>query len=102
MKLALFAAGLSLLAIAACATERTVAPVVPSGAVPGQLKMIAAGRDTSQAPLWILNGKIINPPTDGAIDVKKIETVEVLKGKAAIDKYGPRALNGVVIITTKS
>src|SRR4051794_34049498 len=103
MKLTPFVAALSLVAAVACATERTVAPVVASGAVaPSRIKVPAFQADTSQAPLWILDGKIIDPPADGSIDKTKIESVEVIKGKAAMDKYGPRALNGVVIVKTKA
>src|SRR3954463_7711880 len=103
MRLTPIVAALSLVAAAACATERTLAPVVASGAAaPARIKVPAFQSDTSQAPLWILNGKIIDPPADGTIDTAKIESVEVIKGKAAMDKYGPRALNGVVLIKTKA
>ena len=35
------------------------------------------------------------------MDSDKIETIEVLKGKKAIEKYGEKAKDGVVIIKTK-
>jgi TonB-dependent SusC/RagA subfamily outer membrane receptor len=87
--------------VVACATERTVAPASRPTPAPLQVKVASSLPDTTQAPLWILNGKIIDPPTDGSIDGMKIENIEVLKGRAAVEKYGPRAVNGVVLIKTK-
>jgi hypothetical protein len=100
MKLAPAAVAICMFA-AACAAERTVAPAARSTTAPLQVKVVSAWRDTTQAPLWILNGKIIDPPADGSIDGMKIENVEVIKGKAAVERYGPRAVNCVVLIKTK-
>ena len=50
-------------------------------------------------PLYIIDGF---PTGDlAAIDVKDIETVDVLKDASAAAIYGSRATNGVIIITTK-
>ena len=100
MKLAPVAVTICLF-VAACATERTVAPAARSAPAPLQVKMRSAASDTTQEPLWILNGKIIDTPTERSINTLKIENVEVIKGKAAVEKYGPRAMNGVVLIKTK-
>jgi len=35
------------------------------------------------------------------IDPNQIKSVEVLKGDAAVKKYGEKAKNGVILITTK-
>ena len=35
------------------------------------------------------------------LDPDKIATIEVMKGPAAIEKYGKKAKNGVVLVTTK-
>ena len=35
------------------------------------------------------------------MDAKTIERMEVLKDKAAIEKYGDEAQSGVILITTK-
>ena len=35
------------------------------------------------------------------LDKDKIETIEVLKGSKAVEKYGEKARNGVVVITSK-
>lgn len=51
-------------------------------------------------PLLLIDGK----PTswEGSdLNPSEIETVEVLKGNAALRIYGPEAKNGVVQITTK-
>jgi TonB family protein len=55
----------------------------------------------SNAPYIVVDGK----PIDGAklkeIDPKTIDHMEVLKDKASIEKYGEKAKNGVILITTK-
>ena len=52
-------------------------------------------------PLFILNNKEISKEKMEAIDPKKIESVNVLKGPTAIEKYGEKGKNGVVEITSK-
>lgn len=50
----------------------------------------------------MLDGRVLE---DGApvqqIDPDRIDSIEVLKGAAAVERYGPRAANGVVLITLK-
>ncbi len=55
---------------------------------------------TDKNPLFVVDGKI----TD--LDIKeiapeKIQSMNVIKGEAAIEKYGEKAKNGVIEITTK-
>lgn len=54
------------------------------------------------APLIILDGKVLN---DSKVlsdyDPDGIESINVIKGDAAIKKYGDKGVNGVVEITTK-
>lgn len=54
----------------------------------------------SQAPLYIVDGVILNG-TLADINSEDIESIEVVKGAAAASLYGSRAANGVVQITTK-
>lgn len=66
-------------------------------------------------PLIVLNGKIIEIPKDAKdydseewlaklldIDAEDIESITVLKNDAAIEKWGDKGSNGVILITTKS
>ena len=66
-------------------------------------------------PLIVLNGKIIEIPKDAKdydseerlaklldIDAEDIESITVLQKDAAIEKWGDKASNGVILITTKS
>jgi len=52
------------------------------------------------APLFVVDGRVME---SGAADINpnRIEHVEVLKGAAAVQAYGARAVNGVVVITLK-
>jgi len=63
-------------------------------------------------PLFVIDGvkKIISQETeekkkdlDAALNINPddIESITVLKGKDAIDKYGDEGKNGVILITTK-
>ncbi len=53
-------------------------------------------------PMIILNGKKTEANFDiSNIDANQIETMNVLKGQKAIDKYGKEAENGVIEIITK-
>jgi len=71
-----------------------------------QLQEAASFKDTTTptaaAPLYILNGKEIDAAIMKVLDPNKIETINVLKDKTAIDKYGEKGKNGVVEIKTKA
>lgn len=51
-------------------------------------------------PLYILNGEIISDNILKAIDKNKIRSINVLKNKLAIEKYGSKGKNGVIEIFT--
>ncbi|WOD44332.1 M56 family metallopeptidase [Hwangdonia lutea] len=57
--------------------------------------------DSDKEPLYILDGKKIKKNKLDAINPNDIESVTVLKGESAIDKYGKKAKDGVVEITSK-
>ena len=52
-------------------------------------------------PLFIVDGKEIENGKMEDFDANNIEKVEVLKGDKAVEKYGEKAKNGVILITTK-
>ena len=52
-------------------------------------------------PLVVVDGKIIDYANMKSIDPQTIDHMEILKDKSAIDKYGEKAKNGVIVITTK-
>ena len=56
---------------------------------------------TGKPPIYMLDGKEISEANIKQIDNNRIESVNVLKGKEATDKYGKKGENGVVIITMK-
>jgi serine protease Do len=59
---------------------------------------VVIGTD-GKTPLYILDGKIVTSISD--IAPNDIESVSVLKGAMAIKKYGEKAADGVVEITSK-
>lgn len=51
--------------------------------------------------LYVLDGKILSKEAYNKLDKKTIAAMNVLKGKAATDKYGDKGKNGVIEITSK-
>jgi TonB-dependent starch-binding outer membrane protein SusC len=56
-----------------------------------------------QEPLYIVDGIAVQVGSDGVlpINVRDIESIEVLKGAAESAVYGIRGANGVIVIKTK-
>ncbi|WP_159017830.1 M56 family metallopeptidase [Algibacter sp. L3A6] len=52
--------------------------------------------------LYIVDGEEIKEADFQKIDPENIKSINVLKGKSAIDKYGEKAKNGAIEITTKN
>lgn len=52
-------------------------------------------------PLYVLDGEMIDTAAFKKVDVTSIASVNVIKGKMAMDKYGEKGKNGVIEITSK-
>lgn len=57
--------------------------------------------DGDNPPLYMVDGKKSTAKKVKKLDPDQIATIDVMKGDAAIKKYGQKAKNGVVVITTK-
>jgi hypothetical protein len=57
--------------------------------------------EKGEKPLYVIDGKEVNEKKFKSISPKEIATVNVWKGDKAIEKYGKKAKDGVVEITTK-
>ena len=57
--------------------------------------------DGEEGPLYVIDGKVASAKKVKKLSPSKIATINVLKGEAADKKYGAKAANGVVEITTK-
>jgi hypothetical protein len=66
----------------------------------GGNKIFISGGDDAN-PLYILDGKEISKKQMKNLDSEKIKSIHVLKGKSATKKYGKKAKDGVVEISTK-
>ena len=53
-------------------------------------------------PLIVLNNHLVTKAILNDIDPNKIESVTVLKGKAAMSIYGSKGKNGAIVLTTKN
>nr|WP_319399233.1 M56 family metallopeptidase [uncultured Carboxylicivirga sp.] len=74
---------------------------VSSGKMTDNPLKIATGKASGGNPIYIVNGKEISNKEFNAIKKNKIESVSVLKDEAAIEQYGERAKDGVIMIETK-
>ncbi len=57
--------------------------------------------EDGEKPLMIVDGKETEGQSIKDIDPENIATINVLKGDKAIEEYGDKGKNGVVIIKTK-
>ena len=58
--------------------------------------------DNEKEPLIYIDGKEASKKEMNKLDSDKIKKIEVLKGKSATEKYGKKAKDGVILITTKN
>ncbi len=86
-----------------------------AGGLTGNTKILIRGNSTlglNNQPIFVIDGVILdNDVYDGSgrdfgnniknLNMEDFESVSVLKGSAAAALYGTRAINGVVLITTK-
>lgn len=67
--------------------------------------MVVGGLQTvsirTNAPLYVVDGKIMNEKRFRKIDSQYIESIRVVRGEQAIAAYGRKAKNGAVVVTTK-
>jgi hypothetical protein len=82
-------------ATAACATERVAAP--ERSAAP-----VAASSKLALLPLlYVVDGVRLGRDQVPTIEASRVASVEVIKGRAALERFGADASYGVVLITTK-
>ncbi|SIR32349.1 SusC/RagA family TonB-linked outer membrane protein [Maribacter ulvicola] len=54
------------------------------------------------APLYVIDGIVLNKEQFDALDVNEVQSISVLKDAASTSAYGARASNGVILVTTKT
>ncbi len=64
-------------------------------------KKIIISSNNDKEPLIILDGKEITKKEMEALDTDAIKSINVYKGTKAIEKYGKKAINGVIVINKK-
>jgi TonB-dependent SusC/RagA subfamily outer membrane receptor len=72
----------------------------PASTFEPKVTIKAENGNQENAPLYIVNGEI-NKTNLNDINPKDIESINVLKDKAATEAYGDKGKNGVIIITLK-
>ncbi len=68
----------------------------------GDNKFVFISDDQDKSPLIFLNGKEITKKEMEDLDTDSIANINVYKGDKAIEKYGKKAVDGVINITTKN
>jgi hypothetical protein len=92
--------GVLIMSAAACSSERTLAPA-PQPQKSALLLCTVGSRECGPKPLLVIDGKLASWDGSPDLNPSEIETVEVVKGQAALRLYGPDARHGVVQITTR-
>ena len=62
---------------------------------------IETEKTTVTRPLFIVDGVIMDGKKVYSINPKTIESMEMMKDQAAVEKYGEKAKDGVILITLK-
>ena len=70
-----------------------------SGDFTATKKMILNEQQESQMPLFVIDGEIIN--TIEGVEPSSISSITVFKGAEAIEKYGIKGKDGVVVVVSK-
>ena len=84
--------------VVACASERVVAPQT-SGSVVG----ISPTMNVAEVPLlYVVDGVRYQRDQIPSLTADQVLSVSVMKGHLALQKYGPDAAYGVVVVTTKA
>jgi TonB-dependent SusC/RagA subfamily outer membrane receptor len=111
-----FIAGLSLVGTAACAHDGITAPGSPaplrasastdaaataSGPPPVIRFVCGSSLSAARTPLYVVDGVARGEETPD-LEAMDIRSIEVVRGAAAVARYGPRASDGVVLITTRA
>ena len=86
---------LAALTVVSCSGERLTGVAAQDAA-----RTYQSAAAPATEPLILLDGKAISVAEVRVLDAKTIESVQVVKGRAALQQYGERAANGVVVITT--
>ncbi|WP_158800654.1 SusC/RagA family TonB-linked outer membrane protein, partial [Pedobacter sp. L105] len=59
------------------------------------------GSNDKNAPLWVVDGVVVDNGGIGYLNQSDIESIEVLKDAASAAIYGARSASGVILVTTK-
>ena len=66
-----------------------------------ELKVVATTVSVAEKPLFILDGKEISIEEFNRLNPNCVEDLKIIKGEEAVNKYGEKAANGVLVITAK-
>jgi hypothetical protein len=95
MKIARLTATFAVLALIACATERMVVPERTTSSV-------GVSPTAAILPLlYVVDGVRLPRDQIPALEASQVASVEIIKGSAALRRFGADASYGVVLITTR-
>ena len=98
MRLAHLTIALATAATFGCATEGAMAP---RSANPGMVAQVSPSALTAP-PLYVVDGVRLKLDQVPVLNSDDVLSVSVMKGHLALQKYGPEAAYGVVIVRTKA
>jgi TonB-dependent SusC/RagA subfamily outer membrane receptor len=63
--------------------------------------IVVRGQNLINEPKVIIDSTEVSYSEMKTMDPNQIQTIQIFKGESAISAYGPEAINGVIVITTK-
>jgi len=98
VKLTGLACAVGILVSGGCAENLTAPP--PAG--PDYIVIRGPAHVQGRVPLIVVDGRVLRDNNEAQqINPNQIERIDVLKGQAAVDRYGASGANGVILITLK-
>lgn len=82
----------------ACSSDRLTGVAAQRAAADYQSRQLAPADE----PVFFIDGREVDARSARALAPGSIESIEVLKGAAAVTRLGERGARGVVYITTKA
>jgi len=76
-------------------------PQIPSDNAHDETAGVGLKSKVSDDALFLIDGKVVSHDLFSTLNPDHIESIEIIKGESAIEKYGEKGKNGVIYVTMK-
>jgi len=75
---------------------------IPSDNAQDETAVVGLRSKVSDDALYLIDGKVVSHDLFKSLNPDHIESVEIIKGESAIERYGAKGKNGVILVKMKS